>query len=182
MISHKDFLISYDIARIYGTRVEFKLNHMSVYLLEFLDEHPLFITRNGVTIKYFGSRLILEPRDCPSGIPQGIILPRLLVEPPNLERTSERSNRFTVDLLPRPDIVRSKIKLLPASDTNRGEWSISQLKFSDAISLRNEGEASEYITGICRAMLDLVQEFLDTTSKKPNNAITLLIKNGGRYV
>jgi len=143
---------------------------MSAYLLDFLDERKIFVTTESVFIKYIGSRLILEPRDSPSGTPQGIILPRLL----NQVGPSERSNRFTVDFAPRPDMKKSKLNSLPASETERGEWS-DNFTFSDSISFRDEGELLEYTNGICRAMLDLVQGFLDTL-EKPDKAITLFMK------
>lgn len=175
MISHRDFLLAYDITLLYGTKVEFTLVHISSLLLEFLDEHPLFVTTDGVFVKYIGSRLVLEPRDPPSGRPEGIILPRLLVEPPSLERKSE-SPRVTVGLLPRPDLIKDrKVKIISASERTRGTLNPNRLiKVSDSIHLRDGVEASEYISGICRAMLDLTQGFLDTLDKR-NKVITLLI-------
>jgi len=169
MVTYRDFLISYDLTLQYGTRLTFSLNHMSVYILEFLNRQKVFVTADGVYIKYFGSRLILEPRDSPSGTPEGLILPRLLEM-----RTSEKGELCTVDYLPRPDMKESKLNSLPVSETDRGEWS-KFFRFSDSISFRTGREATEYADGICKAMLDLTQGFLDTYSKH-NKVITLLIK------
>ena len=154
----------------YGTRVKMTLLHIASVLNEFLEMNPVFISTEGVTISTFGSRLILEPRDCPNGRPQGVILPRLFVQ----TEESERGNRLTVDLTPRPDLIKNrKMTLISASETSRDEWSIRNW---GTISLRNEREVTEYVNGICRAMADLTQAFLNVVDTK-QRAITLIINN-----
>lgn len=173
MVNYKDFLLAYEIRTYYGTRVEFELKHVASALIEFLEMNPVYISSQDVEVLYMGSRLILEPRNSPSGLPQGIILPQLHFKP-KLEGTSERSNRLTVDRMPQPDLRTSrKNESIPASTTLRDEWSIENF---DSITFRTEREAIEYVSGICRTMSELMQAFITTFDTK-NRAITLIINN-----
>jgi hypothetical protein len=167
-LTYKDFLLAYEINTHCGNTVEVRILHIASALTEFLEMNPVYISKDGVTILYMGSRLILEPRDCPSGMPQGIILPRLP------SGTSERSNRPTVELLPGLDLIKNrKKKSISTSETVRDKCPIMSF---GSITLRNEREATEYVNGICRTMSELTQAFIYTSDTK-KRAITLIINN-----
>ena len=149
------------------------LLHITSALIEFLEMNPVYISTESVTISYMGSRLILEPRDCPSGRPTGIIMPRLFIT----TETSERNQRLTVDRTPRPDLTKNrKMKSIPVSETSRDECPIFNV---GSIQLRDKQEAHEYVKGICRVMSELTQSFLSVVDAE-SRAITLIINNKKR--
>jgi len=173
MNNYEDFKIVYKIKSLTSTSFEMTLEYLDKELEKFLEEKSAFTANNGVYIICSGSHLVLGPRNPPSGRPEGLILPQL--QGSNSSCTSER-NQSTMDKTPRSDTEKVILDGEPGSERIRGEGSL--IEASDSMHFKTEVDRVEYVNGICRAMSDLTQAFLDmvdTTHK--DRALTLIILN-----
>jgi hypothetical protein len=156
-----NFLLVYRLINITDTSFEMQLVYFNDKLASFLEENPVFITKNKVVITYLGPRLVLEPRDPHSGRPQGIILPRL--QGINSSCTSERDQFTIANEAPRLQVRTSGMV--------RGEWI-----FNSFIRFRCPKDKETYIRSLCTAIFDLIQAFSGAKNNE-RTTVTLIINN-----